>query len=274
MGKNNTIIRQWLSNTERFASFVNGALFCGQPIFTADKLKMEDSQQGILLKTADGKDISLERYRDIIMSSQDDARIVLLACENQEEIHYAMPVITIVFYYGEKPWDGHKDLHSLLGIDRKEYSLLRQYIPNYTINLVDPQQIDDPKCFQTNLQRVFEMLKFKQNKNQLKNYINKHEEFFKNVDVETGNAIRVLLGSEKLLQDVKKNDNGGVNMCKALDDIYQDGVNDGIEQGQLQLIARKLSLGRSTQQIADALEDSVDHIEELIRSLEVTNLTA
>ena len=49
------------------------------------------------------------------------------------------PVITVIFYYGEDEWDGQKDLHGLLGIDREEYKLLKRYVPNYRINLIDPR---------------------------------------------------------------------------------------------------------------------------------------
>ena len=313
MGKNNTVIRQWLSDKERFASLVNGALFQGREIFKADTLQMEDSQQGIFIKTADGKDISIERYRDIIMCSQDSTRIVLLACENQEEIHYAMPVrtmlydalsyvdqinsikqqhrternlkgnaeflsglkkedlltpvITIVFYYGEKTWDGHKDLHSLLGINREEYALLRQYIPNYTINLVDPREIDDLRCFQTNLQCIFEMVKYKQDPENLNNYIQKHEEFFEHMDSETSNAMEVLVGSKKLFKNIEK---GGLNMKNAFEMVYEDGQNQGRQSLLLDQITKKLSLGQSVQQIAEDLVDTVEHIQELIQILNET----
>ena len=30
-----------------------------------------------------------------------------------------LPVVSVVIYYGEKKWDGAKDLHGVLPIDRK-----------------------------------------------------------------------------------------------------------------------------------------------------------
>lgn len=243
MGKSNVVIRQWLSNKERFASFVNGALFQGMQIFHADKLRQDDGQQGVVLKNAEGKSIAVERYRDITMTAQDETKIIILACENQEEIHYAMPVrnmlydalsymdqireirqqrksekqlqgnaeflsglkkadmlypvITIVFYYGEESWDGQKDLHGLLGIEREEYKMLRKFIPNYGINLIDPKEMEDLKCFRKDLQMVFGMLQYRKDKTDLINYVKSNEDFFANVDIETGNAVKVLLGSEK-----------------------------------------------------------------------------
>lgn len=97
MGKNNTIIRQWLSDEGRMASLVNGCLFSGKQIFKKEHLKREDGMQGVILKTGDGKETAIERYRDIMMTSDDGTRIVILACENQDEIHYGMPVRVMLY---------------------------------------------------------------------------------------------------------------------------------------------------------------------------------
>lgn len=67
------------------------------------------------------------------------------------------PVLNIVFYYGEEDWDGSLDLHGLLGIDRKDCQMLKKYVPNYRINLIDPKKSENLKCFQTDLQIIFGM---------------------------------------------------------------------------------------------------------------------
>ena len=91
-GKNNTIIKQWLSDEGRMASLMNGCLFSGKQIFKKKYLKREDGVQGVILRTGDGKETAIERYRDLVMTANDGTRIVILACENQDEIHYGMPV--------------------------------------------------------------------------------------------------------------------------------------------------------------------------------------
>ncbi len=244
MGKNNTIIKQWLSDGKRMTSLVNGCLFSGKQIFKKEHLKREDGVQGVILKTVDGKETTIERYRDIMMTSDDGTRIVILACENQDEIHYGMtirsmlydavsyteqvralqrvhreekdlhgsvilacenqdeihygmtirsmlydavsyteqvralqrvhreekdlhgsaeflsgvkkedllcPVITIIFYYGEEEWDGKWDLHGLLGLDREEYQIFKEYVPNYRLNLINPAEIEDLSGFEESL---------------------------------------------------------------------------------------------------------------------------
>lgn len=277
MGKNNTIIRQWLSDEGRMASLVNGCLFSGKQIFKKEHLKREDSVQGVILKTEDGKETSIERYRDIMMTSDDGTRIIILACENQNEIHYGMPVrgmlydavsyaeqirslqkvhreeknlktsaeflsglkkedilcpvITIIFYYGEQEWDGKEDLHGLLGLDREEYKILKNYVPNYRLNLINPAEIENLSQFEESLQMVFGMIKYRKDVNALKDYIEQNRDYFSKVDEETYRVAKMMLGADSYWKDVKSEEDGEMNMCKALEDLRQEGIDIGMERG-------------------------------------------
>ena len=77
MGKNNTIIKQWLSDEGRMASLMNGCLFSGKQIFKKEHLKREDGVQGVILQTGDGKETAIERYRDLVMTADDGTRLVI-----------------------------------------------------------------------------------------------------------------------------------------------------------------------------------------------------
>lgn len=88
----------------------------------------------------------------------------------------------------------------------------------------------------TDLQVIFGMLKCRQDAEKLREYVEQHREYFESVDLETYQAVRELLRSEKILRDARKDrKETGVNMCKALEDLYQNGVDTGmgqkIEQG-------------------------------------------
>ena len=276
MGKNDIYMKRWLSNKRRFADLINGSLFQGKQVFLPNHLKESNPEQTLILRKPNGEDISVQRYRDIMMVAEDGTRIVVLACENQDEIHYAMPVrgmlydalnyteqisqirkirrenkelensseflsglkksdrltpvITVVFYYGEKEWDGTQDLHGLLALNAKEYELLKKYIPNYRINLIDPRRLNHDLCFQTDLQLVFGMLEYRKSKEGLQKYMQTNKKYFGSIDEDSYNAIRVLLGSGQQLPEAKQK-SGGIDMCKALDDLYQDGINEGIKTG-------------------------------------------
>lgn len=78
------------------------------------------------------------------------------------------------------------------------------------------------------------MLKCKNQKEELQKYVNEHADYFQELDVDTAQAYSVFLHSKKLLKKMlpeNEKKEGKVNMCKALEDLYQDGINQGISQG-------------------------------------------
>lgn len=291
MGKSNTRIKRWFSDTGRMCSLINGSLFGGKPVFKKEHLKRADSAQGVVVQTKAGEEFNVEKYRDIMMVSDDGTKIVLLACENQEEIHYGMPVrsmlydavtyaeqiqelkkkhrekgnlhhsaeflsgmkktdriypvITVVFYYGEKPWNGSVDLHGLLGLEREHYKLLKEFVPNYKINLIDPAELEDLSCYEQNLQMTFGMLKYRKDKEGLKRYLKEHEAYFSDIDEETYQAARTMMGFEQHLKEeiYTEKENGGVNMCQAVEEWYQESVSIGMERGLEQGLQEGLQQG-------------------------------
>ncbi|MEE1314472.1 MAG: Rpn family recombination-promoting nuclease/putative transposase [Faecalimonas sp.] len=144
------------------------------------------------------------------------------------------PIITAVFYYGVDEWDGSTDLYGMFEGDAfLQNDIVKKYIPNYAINLIDAGRIEDVGCFQTELQEIFGMLKYRQDKDALLHYMNEHRDYFHSVDGGTSRAIAGLLQSRKMLKEfeTKTGTEGEEDMCKALDDLYQEGIEKGIEKG-------------------------------------------
>lgn len=275
MGKSDIAVRQWLSANERFADLFNGTVFHGDQIVLPEELEMINGEAEIILTDKDNGKKGVQKYRDIAMRWKKGAELAVLACENQDKIHYAMPVrtmlydslsyaeqirtqwksylyeqkkmtgeeylsrfrktdkiypvITLVFYYGQKEWDGSIDLFGMLQMDQPE---LKKYVPNYRINLLDAGNVEDVKQFQTDLQVIFGMLKLRKQKEKLQGYIQGNKEYFGNLDMETYQVLRVFLNSEKQLKEFDRCRDGGgqIDMCKALEDLYEEGREKGIEE--------------------------------------------
>lgn len=70
------------------------------------------------------------------------------------------PVITLVFYYGRKDWDGSRSLYELLDINKEDEAAreLMKYVPNYWINLVEAAKEEDLERYQSDLHYVLGML--------------------------------------------------------------------------------------------------------------------
>lgn len=276
MGKHDIPINIWLSDKERFADLYNGAICDGEIFFQAKDLQKLDTKQNLTFRDQDNKNIHIQRFRDITMQVSDGTRLILLTCENQDKIHYAMPVremlydsldyieqikniakknrieknyhnsaeflsgftasdrlspvIPLVFYYGDEEWDSNQDLHSLLDLAPETYKKFKEYIPNYKINLVDARKLASKNCLHTDLQQILGMLEYKKDKANLLNYIHENQTYFENLDEDSYYAAKAFLGTDIRLKN-PDHKGGTVNMCKALDDFYQDGVNEGVALG-------------------------------------------
>lgn len=84
--------------------------------------------------------------------------------------------------------------------------------------------------FQTDLQLIFGMLQYKNKKEGLKEYLESRRAYFEKMELETYQAVRELLQSEKQLKEIVSEKSGKetVNMCKALEELYNNGINEGI----------------------------------------------
>ena len=133
-----------------------------------------------------------------------------------------------------------------LDIEQKDAELLKKYIPNYRINLIDAGNVEHLERFRTDLQQVFGMLQCRSEKEKLQEYIRKNKDYFENVDVETYQAMRELLRSERIMRDMSSaGKEGKIDMCRAMEEWYADAVREGKAAGMKQGIAEGLAEGRT-----------------------------
>ena len=151
-----------------------------------------------------------------------------------------IPVLTLVFYYDVDQWDGSKDLYGMLqwSEDEKKNAVLKEYVPNYRINLIDAGNLEHLERFKSDLQEVLGMIQCRGDKENLLKYINDRKEYFQNVDEETYYVIREFLHSERMLKGniEKSQGKGTVDMCKALEDLYNEGIECGMVKGVVETL--------------------------------------
>lgn len=143
-----------------------------------------------------------------------------------------IPIISLVFYYGSEPWDGPVDLYDMFRLEgtKEEKEILEKYLPNYKINLVDAERLEDVEKFSDDLQVILTMLRYRDSKEELKHYIDENKKFFQNVDYETSQAMKAFLNMKQIPSETEQKEEM-VDMCKAIQEMYDDGVKDGIQQG-------------------------------------------
>lgn len=122
---------------------------------------------------------------------------------------------------------------------------------------------------------ILTMLKYRKNKDGLRNYVNENKQFFQKVDHETSQAMKAFLNMKHIPGETE-NKEEAINMCEAIQEMYDDGVRDGMQQGIQQgrddllkeKVKRKLQKQKSLEQIADELEEDVRVIRKIIKEVQ------
>ena len=128
------------------------------------------------------------------------------------------------------------------------------------MNLIDAGHMEEAELqrLSEDLQQVLGMLKYRDKEKELQDYIRKNEACFSSVDVETYQALCSFLNAEKGLkrvEDLRKGDK--VNMCQALEQMYQHAMQEGREEGREAgiALARKVfclsASGKTPEEIAE-----------------------
>ena len=121
-------------------------------------------------------------------------------------------------------------------------NILKKYVPNYKLNIVDVSNIEDIKRFKSDLQIVLGMLKCKNNKVEMKDYVNSNRKQLERVD-----------------------------MCKAMQDWCEEnkeiGRAEGIKEGLRCIVINMIQKGLSTEDICDLAQCETDYVEELRETL-------
>ena len=76
-----------------------------------------------------------------------------------------IPVITLVIYYGTEDWTGAKSLHDMFSEDIDEKIL--ECIPDYKINLIEPNKIEDFNKFQSDFGELLKSIRYRDDEAEL-----------------------------------------------------------------------------------------------------------
>lgn len=138
-----------------------------------------------------------------------------------------IPVITVVVYYGEKPWDGAKSLHEMLNIPKE----MKQFVNDYKMLLVEARE-NALQLHNINNKDLFNLLEIllnnkrpmQETKNMAIDYAKEH-----NVDK---SVVMTVAGAENCRLDYNAFAKGDGGMCTLFDKIAKDGEAIGKLQGE------------------------------------------
>lgn len=143
------------------------------------------------------------------------------------------PVITLVVYFGQQAWDGPRTLKELLDLSGLDEAMLGM-IADYPMNLLEVRSFKNLEWFHSDIRQVFGFLAYAQDKAKLKNFMKENEAAFHSVDENAYDLIGAMSNTKELkeLRTQVLREGGKYDMCKAIDDMIQDGRLEGRKEGR------------------------------------------
>lgn len=168
-----------------------------------------------------------------------------------------LPVLTLIFYYGDKEWTAGKCIHDL--IKWPEEPEIKSIVPNYKLNLLWAYQINNIDKYKSDLQYILSMLKYKEEEKSLKQYISDNNDKIQNMNQDSHNVAVALLNQNlpKLIDNQKGDFRMGENALQA---IYDRGVNQGEVLHLIMQINKKILNNKNLDTIANELEEKKEDI--------------
>ena len=281
MGKRDIALARYFEDEDRYADLINGFVFRGEPVISGENIldkntritgfvviALEHQDQihysmpvRVMLEDAAGYDEQMRRIQKKNQKVKGLDKGEFLGSFRKEDRLNA--VFTIVLYYGEKTWDGAKDLYSLINFDEVP-EMLKDLFNNYRLHVLEVRRFKDIDQFNTDLREVFGFIGFSGDKTAVRNYVAENQDSFEQLSEDAYDVIAVMAHSKEL-EDVKeryREKGGKINMCEAIRGMIEDGRLEGRREGELkakQIVARNMYLrGMSEEATSGLCEEDIE----------------
>ena len=136
MGTKDSKAKEYLSDNTRFSEICNYVLFDGEKVIKPEDLKECDTTEVLSVFGIDRKQIVKQKWRDLLksvsMKHTGQMYVILIGAEAQTDIHYAMPVKTMIYdalNYGEQVNEAKKRHRK-----NKDYRSSDEFLSGFTLD--------------------------------------------------------------------------------------------------------------------------------------------
>ena len=165
---------------------------------------------------------------------------------------YLVPVITLTIFWNTGIWDGPRSLHEMLQVPDKE---LLRYVPDYRLNLIVPEEIEDFDKFSMELGLVLQYCSCADDKEKMRQLMKSKEEDGFYLDRESVEVLNECVNAGIKIPEVKGEK---VDMCKAVEGLMAEsmeagikkGIERGVERGKVMMLVSLVKDGTLTVQAA------------------------
>ena len=237
-----TTCKQLLRDGECFADLCNALYFHGRQVIKPENLISQENDVSTLI----GKEalpMETKRYRDIVRKASINGEYMIIGVEHQSTLDKNMiirilnydaqlyinqvergkevyPVGTFVFYTGDKEWTYPKSLKESLKVPPE----MEEYINDWKLPVLELKKMDPQILKSKRLKEVVEISQSMLEGDYEKLRTNRM------ISVENYKMASILIHTDIKEEDLPEGDE--INMCKAMDQLFQRFENQGIEKGE------------------------------------------
>ena len=275
-----------------FADIINVLIYDGKQVVKPEELRTTNVQSQY--KASD--DVLHEEERDILKEwTKGKDYKVFFGIENQTTKDRKMPlrviaydgasyrsqmlkknqkdfckVITLVLHFGNRRWEGDKELQEII----KKQSGEEEWFQNYKLNVVDIAYLTEKqiKMFRSDFGIIADyFVKRRKGYKAIENH-----QPIKHVD-EVLKFMKIFAEDNRFLKlNVKKDEKGEVTMCTILDAVEQKGINKGkklgYKNGQDEILKLvKILIASNRLKDIDRIYEDESYREQLIKQYKISN---
>ncbi len=130
--------KEYMSANKRFADLFNYYLFDGEQMISPDDLKEQDPNEVLAVYGSEHTEFLKQKWRDLlkncVIKSAYGMVLVILGIENQSNIHYAMPVRTMIYdalNYGDQVTEITRKHRNARESGQKEYVTSSEFLSGF-----------------------------------------------------------------------------------------------------------------------------------------------
>ena len=223
-----------------FADLCNYAFFQGRQVIQPEELVSRENDLSTLIGKVD-KPTEIKRYRDVVRKASIHGEYVIIGVEHQSTFDEKMifrilnydatiyinqveskqeiyPVGSFVFYTGDKEWKSPETLKNIP-------SEMEPYINDWRLPVVELKTMNARKL--TN-QRLKEVVEISQSM-----FAGNYDDLRNNRKIEIENFIMAATFTRTKIKREDLPEGDEINMCEAMDRLFQRFENQGMEKGKI-----------------------------------------
>ena len=167
-----------------------------------------------------------------------------------------IPVVTLTIFWGADKWDAPLSLKEMYATTDET---IMQYVPDYKVNLISPEQMTEKEIgeFQTSLKEVMLYIKYSKDKRKLYE-VTQTNSSFRSLDRTAAEVINAVTNSKLKYPEGK----GQIDMCIAIEEMRMDSRLEGEREGEIRgkIEGRIEGAVTTYKEVGFSLQDTIQHI--------------